>query len=270
MSEDIVDVEVEQEAPQTAPESSQADAEARLMGWVPEEDFRGPKEHWVDAETFLERGRTILPIVKKNNAELTKKLLALEAKDREREAAISEWKSFMKESQERERAEFTRQMAELRAQKKQAISDGDGDAVLAIDDAIDEIKEKQQKQKEEPPKAPPGVDPSFSEWVAENDWYGVDEDKTAYANGIGPSIKQAHPHLTGKAFLDMVAARVEAKFPARAVRQPAVEAPGAPAPARKGKYSYKDLPDEAKKAHDKFVKQKLMTSEEYLASYFEG
>ena len=40
MSDGIMDVEVEQEAPQTAPESSQSDAEARLMGWVPEEDFR--------------------------------------------------------------------------------------------------------------------------------------------------------------------------------------------------------------------------------------
>src|SRR5512139_1017613 len=209
MSEDIVDVEVEQESPQTASESSQSDAEARLMGWVPEEDFRGPREHWVDSETFLERGRTILPIVKKNNAELTKKLLALEAKDREREATVAEWKTFMKESQERERAEFTRQMAELRAQKKQAISDGDGDAVLAIDDAIDEIKEKQQKQKEEPVQQPTaGNDPAFTAWTAENEWYGVDEDKTAYANGIGPAVKQAHPHLTGKAFLDMVAARV--------------------------------------------------------------
>lgn len=266
MSEEIV----VEEGHQDAPESSQSDAEARLMGWVPEEDFRGPKEHWVDAETFLERGRTILPIVKKNNAELTKKLLALEAKDREREAAIAEWKSFMKESQERERAEFTRQMAELRAQKKQAISDGDGDAVLAIDDAIDAIKEKQKEPKKEEPTPTNVPDPAFVAWAEENSWYGVDEDKTAYANGIGPSVKQAHPHLTGKAFLDMVAARVEAKFPSKAVRPPAVEGSGAPAAPRKGKYSYKDLPDNAKKAHDKFVAQKLMTSEEYLANYFEG
>lgn len=250
-------------------ETSNADDEARLMGWVPKEEFRGPEDHWVDSETFVERGRQILPIVKKNNKELTQKLLALEAKDRERDAAITEWKTFMKDSQERERAAFTRQIAELREQKKQAISDGDGEAVLAIDDQIDAIKEKQREVKEAPKPAEPKPNFEFQEFVEENPWYGQDEDKTAYAEGIGAIIKRDHPHLVGKAFLDMVAARVKAKFPSQAPAA-AVEGGGSPASVKKGKHAYKDLPDEAKKAHDKFVKQKLMTSEEYLASYFEG
>lgn len=259
------------EVNETHEESSNADAEARLMGWVPKEEFRGPEDHWVDAETFVERGRQILPIVKKNNKELTQKLLALETKDRERDAAIAEWKSFMKESQERERANFTRQIAELREQKKQAISDGDGDAVLAIDDQIDIIKEKQREVKETPtPSNPSEPNPAFIAFVEENSWYGVDEDKTAYANGVGSIVKRDHPHLTGKAFLDMVAARVEAKFPSKQTPAATVEGSNTPAAPRKGKHAYKDLPDEAKKVHDKFVKQKLMTSEEYLASYFEG
>ena len=264
MSENVELNEVQEEV-------SNADAEARLMGWVPKEEFRGPEEHWVDADTFVERGRQILPIVKKNNKELTQKLLALEAKDRERDAAISEWKTFMKETQERERAVFTRQIAELREQKKQAISDGDGEAVLAIDDQIDAIREKQKEAKEAPvPAAPKGPDPAFKSFMEENPWYGQDEDKTAYAEGIGAIVKRDHPHLTGKDFLDMVAARVESKFPSRAKPAASVEGGGSPAPSRKGKHSYNDLPDVAKKAHDKFVKQKLMTSEEYLANYFEG
>lgn len=272
MSEEIEvgqDQEVEgvvQEAPQTSPH----DAEARLMGWVPKEEFRGPEDHWIDSETFINRGRQILPIVKKNNEELTKKLLALEAKERERDATVAEWKEFMQEAQKREREQFNQQIAALRAQKKQAISDGDGEAVVEIDDAIDAIKDKQKESKE--PVHVPTVqapDPAFVAFTVENPWYGVDEDKTAYANGIGPAVRAAHPHLVGKDFLDMVAARVASKFPSKEVRASSVESAGTPT-AKKTKYSYNSLPEEAKKAHDKFVKQKLMTSEEYLASYFEG
>lgn len=266
MSEEIV-LETPQEAPQSAP----VEDEARLLGWVPEDDFKGPKEHWIDAETFVERGRTVLPIVQKNNAELKRKLLALEAKDRERDATVAEWKAFMQEAQVKEKVKYEVQIAELKAQKKQAISDGDGDAVISIDDAIDAIKEQQKavvvEKKQEVVNGP---DPAFVEWHTENSWYGVDEDKTAYANGIGPQIQKAHPHLIGKAFLDMVAARTEEKFPSN-VRRPSPVESGTNAPvAKKGKYSYNNLPEEAKKAHDKFVKQKLMTSDEYLKSYFEA
>ena len=266
LNEQVEDLEVDQEAPQTP----SSDEEARLMGWVPKEEFRGPEDHWIDSDTFIERGRQILPIVKKNNAELTKKLLALEAKERERDSAISEWKAFMKESQEKERAQLTEQIRILRDQKKQAISDGDGDTVVEIDDAIDTLREKQREVKEAPVQAPQGVDPAFVAFTAENPWYGLDEDKTAYANGIGPAVRAAHPHLVGKDFLDMVAARVDAKFPTKQTRVSSVEGGGSPTP-KKGKHSYNSLPEEAKKAHDKFVtKQKLMTSDEYLTAFYEG
>jgi len=270
MSEETIVIE-DQEDSQKAPQTSASDEEARLMGWVPKEEFRGPEDHWIDSESFLDRGRQILPIVKKNNQELTKKLLALEAKDRERDATVTEWKEFMKESQAREREQFNAQIAALRAQKKQAISDGDGEAVVDIDDAIDAIKEKQREGKEVPQVTQANSpDPAFVAFTAENPWYGIDEDKTAYANGIGPAVRAAHPHLVGKDFLDMVAARVDAKFPTKQTRVSSVEGGGSPTP-KKGKHTYNSLPEEAKKAHDKFVtKQKLMTSEEYLASYFEG
>ncbi|MCI4436271.1 MAG: hypothetical protein JHC33_05600 [Ignisphaera sp.] len=267
MEDIVVDNE---EVLQTAPEPSPVDSEARLMGWVPKEEFRGPEEHWIDSETFVERGRSVLPIVKKNNQELTKKLLALEAKDREREVTIAEWKSFMKETQQRERATLEQEITALKAQKRQAISDGDGDAVVDIDEAIDAIKDKQREVKVEVPQPTNQPDPAFIEWVGDNSWYGTDEDKTAYANGIGPAVQSAHPHLRGKAFLDMVAARVAEKFPAQVTRRASPVESATTKPSPKGKQNYNSLPEEAKKAHDKFVKSKLMTSEEYLSSYFEG
>jgi len=47
MSEEIEVVE-DQEVVQEAPQTSASDEEARLMGWVPKEEFRGPEDHWID------------------------------------------------------------------------------------------------------------------------------------------------------------------------------------------------------------------------------
>lgn len=270
-NQEFENVEEVVEVPQEASQTSAYEAEARLMGWVPKEEFRGPEEHWIDSEAFVNRGKQILPIVKKNNEELTRKLLALEAKDRERDLTVAEWKEFMQEAQKREREQFKQQIETLKAQKKQAINEGDGELVVELDDAIDAIREQQKEAKVAPVQASTyqEPDPAFVAFTSENPWYGIDEDKTAYANGIGPAIRAAHPHLVGKDFLDMVAARVASKFPSKEVRVSSVEGSGAPSQKRT-KHAYNSLPEEAKKAHDKFVKQKLMTSEEYIASYFEG
>ena len=262
MSDDIDVVDTSQEAP----ESSPVDSEARLLGWVPKEEFRGPEEHWIDSDTFVERGRQILPIVKKNNEELKRKLLALESKDRERDQTITEWKAFVKETQSRERESLTQEIAMLKEQKKVAISDGNGDAVIDIDDAIDAVKERQRAVKETPVQVSTQPDPSFIEWVEDNTWYGNDVDKTAYANGIGPVIQKDFPMLRGKPFLDMVASKVLEKFPIKSTRSASVESGGSPTSPR-GKKGYANLPADAKVVHDKFVKQGLMSSDEYIASY---
>src|SRR5258708_7320220 len=52
--------------------------EAMAEGWRPEEEYNG-KAPWVDAETFVKRGREINPILKKNNDRLLAEIKALKA-----------------------------------------------------------------------------------------------------------------------------------------------------------------------------------------------
>ena len=59
-----------------APEQQDFDSEARAQGWVSQEEFRGNEKDWVDAETFVKRGREILPILRKNNEHLLRDLNA--------------------------------------------------------------------------------------------------------------------------------------------------------------------------------------------------
>ncbi|CAB4183418.1 hypothetical protein UFOVP1078_64, partial [uncultured Caudovirales phage] len=59
-------------------EGSEVDAsviqEAVSQGWVSKDKYRGDEKDWVDAETFVKRGREILPILRKNNENLLKEL----------------------------------------------------------------------------------------------------------------------------------------------------------------------------------------------------
>ena len=63
-----------EEASVTNETSPEVRHEAESQGWVPKERFRGNENDWVDAETFVKRGREILPILRKNNENLIKDL----------------------------------------------------------------------------------------------------------------------------------------------------------------------------------------------------
>ena len=270
--------EQQQEHQEVAPPSFEEEAQAQ--GWVPKEKYRGDEADWVDAETFVRRGREILPIVRKNNERLLKELK--EAKDAAEEArsAAREFKQFQKEQYERKAKELEAQVDQLKQAKRDAISSGDGDRVLAIDDALDDIKEQRQEAKQavkeaeaaarEAEKAPQTLDPALNNWLGKNEWFGTDTRLTGIANGIGEAIRK-ETGLQGQAFLDRLdeelAQYVPDKFGKKRTPNPMDSAPAGNRPTPKGKRSYDALPSDAKAACDKFVKQGLMTKEEYVQSY---
>ena len=81
--------------------SEDFEGEARAQGWVPQEEFRGRENDWVDAETFVKRGREILPIVRKNNEKLLKELKEARAIAEEARSTAKEFQKFQKEQYER-------------------------------------------------------------------------------------------------------------------------------------------------------------------------
>jgi hypothetical protein len=256
------------------------ESEAKAQGWVPKEDFRGSENDWVDAETFVRRGREIMPILRKNNEKLLKELgEAKKAAEEARKAAL-EFKEFQKEQYERKSKELETQLEQLKLAKRDAINTGDGDRVLAIDDAMDAIKEErleakaEVKRAEEAAKAPPQVteDPVLNNWMDRNDWFGKDTRLTAMANGLGVELRRENPSLVGEAFLkkldEELAAIIPEKFGKKKTPNPMEGSASTGArPTPTGKKSYQNLPTEAKAACDRFVKQGLMTKEQYVADY---
>ncbi len=54
--------------------------EAHNLGWVPLDQWRGDPEKWTDADTFVKRGKEIMPILRKNNEALQGTVGQLQAK----------------------------------------------------------------------------------------------------------------------------------------------------------------------------------------------
>ena len=276
MSEEQV-VETQQEAP----EGPQYESEARAQGWVAQDEFRGSESDWVDAETFVRRGKEIMPILRKNNEKLLKELGEAKKIAEEAREAAKEFREYQKEQFERKTKDLESQLEQLKQAKREAITQGDGDRAIAIDDAMDDLKEQRIEAKqdlkaaEDKAKEVPQVtaDPSLNEWMERNDWFGKDTRLTGVANGLGVELRRENPNLQGKNFLDKLdeelAAKLPEKFGKKRVQNPMEGSPNGTArpSSGSGKKSYNNLPPEAKAACDKFVKQGLMTKEAYVAEY---
>ena len=237
-------------------------AEAKRQGWVPQSDYNGPEDRQVDADTFVKKGKEINALLRKDNEFLKREVS-------EMKTTMMEFKKFHADTEKRA---YDRAMLDLRDQKKEAINTGDGDKVLQIDDAIDELKQARAIEKVEvrPSNQP---DPTFVQWNEDNPWFGKDTELTEEANLIGEVIKRKQPTLIGEAFLDEVTKRVKKAYPEKftntnRARPSPVEGTTAPKSNQKGGKGYNDLPPEAKQACQKFEKQGLITREAYLKEYF--
>lgn len=274
-----------EEASVTNETSPEVRHEAESQGWVPKERFRGNENDWVDAETFVKRGREILPILRKNNENLIKDLNQTKEQLKEFREAAEEFKRFQRESYERKATDYERRIQEIKDSRAQAITDGDGQKVNALDDALDEAKESFREAKQavkdvvstkEPvaTETAATIDPSLQLWLDRNNWFGEDRRMTSIANGIGESLRLEFPGLKGQPFLDKLDEVLVEEFPnkfggsKKSVSASRVESgSGRQSRSSSNAQSYDNLPSTAKDACDRFVKQKLMTREQYVQDY---
>lgn len=261
--EDVIENEDqadEQEGGDDPPELSEVEQIAQEMGWSPEDEWRGDPEKWVDAKTFLRTGQTI-----------HKK--TLERQD----AQIAEMRQvidgFAGQYQRGQKAAYERAIADLKAQQRAAVAEGDTEAFDRIQPQIDALGEEiaASSKPNGAEKPNPDNDPNFIAFHAQNTWYGEDIEMTAYAEQIAPIVARKTGY--GPSFYETIAAETKKKFAdrfrnARRERPASVEGAGAGAGNRRsGKKGYQDLPPEAKAACDRYVKQGVLTQEQYVADY---
>jgi hypothetical protein len=194
-----------------APTPAELESAARRMGWRPKEEFHGAEADWVDAKTFVDNGKRILPIVNANlarererNAALQTELEGTKSRVAELSQTVDSLKTFQAEvaHQQRERIR-----AEEMAKLKAAREVGDVEAEVKALDKIAETREEPVEAKARTVVADAqakanGVDheaegarrvqrpvtPTAREWAAENSWFGTDPVKTDVALGINARL----------------------------------------------------------------------------------
>lgn len=246
--------------------SEDMEVSARQLGWVPKEEFRGDEAKWVDAETFVDRGRNIMPILRKNNERLEMTIRQQQEEMARMRETVRNAQESVDQLREFHTAETKRQVEavkrDLMSQLKEAKSDGDVDREVQLTDQLTQVnaelknaetkeKEPPQQQQQQQQQVPPGIDRTFLEWSSANQWYGVDQRRTALATAIGHEIRanSAYDHLTGKAFFDMI----DQELVNRTGGNPTSKVEGGhrdatnPGGSSKGAKTFAALPDEAKK-----------------------
>lgn len=237
-------------------------AAAEKMGWIPPARFKGNVEGFVDADEYIKRGETVLPIVKEQNKRLHAELDTLKQAQAKTEAALTKANKLLEDIEERHSVETQKAVETARKELKKSLAAaseaGDHEAVAELTDQMVQLnKDAAPAKKEEPkPDLPPPFKPpeDLVEWAKEHKWFGSDRRKTALALGIAQELRESGDTTTGRIFYDKVVVELNKTLGGTEERTgDKVEtgrSGGGDEPRSGGKKGYHHLPAEAKAACD--------------------
>lgn len=255
------------------------ETEARSHGWKPQSEYTKDDGKWVDAATFVERGKNF-------NSVLQRKVAEMEAKTAKAEQQLKALGKFHADAMKRKDEELATTIRTLRVQKSAATRDGEDEEAVALEDRIEVLAAERKALKEEPAAAtvPETADAkqaaTLSAWIEDgNSWFKDSSRLRAAAIAIGEELRAKGEDTHDRAFLNKVAAEMRKEFPekfstaaAAAGGNPLRNRPGNVEAGRGGAdissgHSERDLPAADRKLMREFVSQGLMTKEQFLKDY---
>jgi hypothetical protein len=252
-----------------------AETKARRLGWVPKEEFRGDPDKHRSAEEFLRRGEEILPILQRDNKRLHENFGKVEKELKETRETLQSFAEFTQKNAERE---YKKSLRELEARLDAAIETADVTQARQLRKEIAELDggPPAPKPKPEPVGEPdkPAVDPEVASWIEQNDWFNKSASLRTYAVEEFGELEKRYPGKSQTELLAEVKQRTVDRFPDKFGINPkrenaaAVASPSAEGARRKAGKTYDDLPSEAKKACDKYVRTiPNYTRDKYVKDY---
>ena len=234
------------------------ETKARAQGWVPKEDFRGDAERWIDAKSFVERGETILPIMRERNERLEKEV-------REMKESFKEFSEFHRQTEDRA---YQKALKEIEQRKLAAVERAD---MVEYQDAelerVELEKSKPVSRVEKQVEAP-----EMEEFRKVNSWYGLNQELTIEADALG--VAYAKQNIPYSKILEKVQATIKILHPERFtnIRRDNVSSVESVSletglPKKGNSRTYENLPAEAKAQCDKWIKSGLLTKEQYVRDY---
>lgn len=280
-------------------EVNQQDLErqAKALGWVPEEKFKGPKDKWISADEFLKKGEQVVPILRANNERMKGELLTRDARIDTLTQQLADAQKAIERLDEHYSAANKRAvdqaLNDLKSQLKQAREDNDVDAEMEILGKIGDANEAKRnaeagstKSKQEDKKGDQqeqsDLHPDFQAWQKENSWFGgtsqADKKRTRAIMRIAEDLRDEGDDEVGRAFMDRCLAKLEEQEGSREDNEPpsrpSSKVEGAPRNGGGGRVKgWGDLPAEAKNACmadvDTFVgpNKRYKTEDEWKKQY---
>ncbi len=253
--------------------ASQADLDyAKLQGWVPRSEWKGAPEKWTDAKPYAETGRQLNRVLVDNNRRLLGEVDQLK-KD------ITEIRNL---DAAKKKEEIDALETELRAARRKAVEDSDGEAFDLAEKglaAVVEARAKLPAPRKAPDAAATSILEAAEEWKGRNPWVETDEKKGTLAAAVMSNLLAKNPALKAepKKLFEQLDTKLAEDYPemfgkkgSRTVTTKVGDgAPGGGdnhgAPKEKG---YKDLPKEARETADRFEKLYKVKKEDYAKNYF--
>lgn len=248
------------EAVDAAPEREPADdsaaeeALARARGWVTKDKWRGgPNHHWVDAAAFNRMHERREP------ERLRRVVEQLQSEAEAMRVEIEENRKFREEfSKSREQIHIDT----LRAQRTQALRDGDVDAFDRIDREIDELRASARA--EPAPKPMPQRQPVdeatqnlLYDFLDENPQFR-DPKLGSFLTAAGKDLRESGYQAKGREFLDAAKEMVMGRFPqyfqTPRRQAPMAETGGTTIPMNGRKRTWNDLKPDARVQFDNFIR----------------
>ena len=274
--------------------------EARDMGWVPPEEWKGdpPRGGFKTAAEFVQRGHEILPVVNSRlrKTEEEKRKLADEFESYKRESTdkLTRMERMTRVALERQKSQI---ISDFEARKEAAVEVGDKAAYREIDkEQRTAVAEFDEKIAEKPEEKTATVEPprEIMDWIAQNPWFEADEEMKHWATGYHGKLLKEKKGMALSENLAEVSKQARKRFPEmfgtpdddepEARRGSRVEGGSRMAGDGGGRSAWSKLPADAKAQADTFIKEDGLfllrgetaekdlnkARERYAAKYLEG
>lgn len=269
-------------ATQAAIGGGDMEAAARRMGWRPKEEYKGDPTKWVEADAFVERVQDEVPRLKRTLSDMDQKFARLEKAFKEQTEVLTDFREFASRGEQRA---YERALSDLTTKRQIAVASADVDGFNAVEAEIKKLNADTKPATTAKPAAevetpkPPPTDPAITAFIDANPWFNADGVLNATAKALDADLMAQFPGMPLAERLAKVKAEVQSRFPekfgnTRRDAPGSVLSPSSPNPGRRSAKSYENLPPEAKKACDKFVKTmppdrtgKRYTREDYVKDY---
>jgi len=212
----MADIEVKEVTPPVepvekdeAPVLSELEQQAVAKGWKPLEDWvgnGGSEQDHRSAKEFLDRGE-LLDRIKDQSREL-KSLGAIVGQLSEQNKQVY-------------KAGYVRGLQDLNRAKAAAIKEGDGEAVVKIDQAIDQAQSAISRIDATPAaqQGPVGETEAFVDFKSRNAWFETDTKMKRWAYGTGMEYANQNPQASEAQVYAHVEKEIRKEFPEKFEQQ---------------------------------------------------